>query len=126
MPVCPMKRYPDWRAILDRLPLPGRGRHHHAPRTRQAGAQRFVSVRPSRCRVAGASSEAASCREMIEYQVRQEPSPVNVITHLELVEDPASWVRCGAESRRLNDGSRSSGRVSGRGHTGRPPSTHEN
>jgi divalent metal cation (Fe/Co/Zn/Cd) transporter len=29
--------------------------------------------------------------EKIEYEIRQELSPVNVITHLEPVEDPVSW-----------------------------------
>ena len=63
---------------------------YHALRTRQAGVQRFVSVH---IQVPGNWSvqRGHELLEMIEYQMRQELSPVNVITHLEPVEDPASW-----------------------------------
>ncbi len=76
------------RAILDHYRTDGVT--YHALRTRQAGAQRFVSVH---IQVPGDWSvqQGHELLEMIEYQVRQEMSPVNVITHLEPVEDPASW-----------------------------------
>ncbi|MCA9867784.1 MAG: cation transporter [Anaerolineales bacterium] len=76
------------RAILDHYQA--EGVTYHALRTRQAGAQRFVSVH---IQVPGGWSvqRGHELLEMIEYQVRQELSPVNVITHLEPVEDPASW-----------------------------------
>ena len=76
------------RSILDHYQA--EGVTYHALRTRQAGAQRFVSVH---IQVPGGWSvqRGHELLEMIEYQVRQELSPVNVITHLEPVEDPASW-----------------------------------
>lgn len=76
------------RAILDHYQAEGVS--YHALRTRQAGAQRFVSVH---IQVPGDWSvqRGHELLEMIEYQVRQELSPVNVITHLEPMEDPASW-----------------------------------
>jgi cation diffusion facilitator family transporter len=63
---------------------------YHALRTRQAGAQRFVSVH---IQVPGSWSVQMGHEllEKIEYEIRQELSPVNVITHLEPVEDPVSW-----------------------------------
>ncbi len=63
---------------------------YHALRTRQAGAQRFVSVH---IQVPGSWSvqRGHELLEKIEYEIRQQLSPVNVITHLEPVEDPVSW-----------------------------------
>lgn len=80
------------RAILDHYQTDGVT--YHALRTREAGAQRFVSVH---IQVPGDWSvqRGHELLEMIEYQVRQELSPVNVITHLEPVEDPASWYDAG-------------------------------
>ncbi len=76
------------RAILDHYQAEGVS--YHALRTRQAGVQRFVSVH---IQVPGNWSvqRGHELLEMIEYQMRQEMSPVNVTTHLEPVEDPASW-----------------------------------
>ena len=63
---------------------------YHALRTRQAGAQRFVSVH---IQVPGDWSvqQGHELLEIIEYQVRQTLSPVSILTHLEPVEDPVSW-----------------------------------
>ena len=76
------------RAILDHYQAEGVS--YHALRTRQAGVQRFVSVH---IQVPGNWSvqRGHELLEMIEYQMRQEMSPVNVTAHLEPVEDPASW-----------------------------------
>lgn len=63
---------------------------YHALRTRQAGAQRFVSVH---VQVPGAWTVQAghSLVEEIEREVRQVMAPVSILTHLEPVEDPVSW-----------------------------------
>ena len=63
---------------------------YHALRTRQSGAQRFISVH---IQVPGAWSvqEGHSLVEEIERDLRQALAPVSVITHLEPVEDPVSW-----------------------------------
>ncbi len=66
------------------------GVSYHALRTRQAGAQRFVSVH---IQVPGEWSvqQGHEFLEVIEQDVRRALAPVNVITHLEPVEDPVSW-----------------------------------
>lgn len=66
------------------------GMSFHALRTRRAGAQRFVSVH---IQVPGDWSvqRGHETLEAIEYEMRQKLSPINVITHLEPVEDPKSW-----------------------------------
>lgn len=63
---------------------------YHALRTRQAGAQRFVSVH---IQVPGNWSvqRGHELLEAIEQEIRQGLAPVNVTTHLEPVEDPVSW-----------------------------------
>jgi len=63
---------------------------YHALRTRSSGAQRFVSVH---IQVPGDWSvqRGHELLEKIEREIRLELSPVNVITHIEPVEDPASW-----------------------------------
>jgi cation diffusion facilitator family transporter len=63
---------------------------YHALRTRQSGAQRFVTVH---IQVPGAWSvqRGHSLLEEIERDLRQAISPVSVVTHLEPVEDPVSW-----------------------------------
>lgn len=63
---------------------------YHALRTRQAGAQRFVSVH---IQVPGNWSvqQGHELLEAIEHEVREKLFPVNVITHIEPVEDPSSW-----------------------------------
>lgn len=63
---------------------------YHALRTRQAGAQRFVSVH---IQVPGAWSvqQGHELLEEIEQDLRETMSPLHVITHIEPVEDPTSW-----------------------------------
>lgn len=67
-----------------------RGVRYHALRTRQSGAQRFVSVH---IQVPGAWSvqKGHTLLEEIEGELRDALSPVAVLTHLEPVEDPVSW-----------------------------------
>ena len=76
------------RAILDRFGE--EGVRYHALRTRSSGAQRFVSVH---IQVPGDWSvqRGHELLEEIEREIRLELSPVNVITHIEPVEDPVSW-----------------------------------
>ena len=66
------------------------GVRYHALRTRSSGAQRFVSMH---IQVPGDWSvqRGHELLEEIEREIRNELSPVNVITHIEPVEDPASW-----------------------------------
>lgn len=63
---------------------------YHALRTRQAGAQRFVSFH---IQVPGDWSvqQGHELLESIEHDVRQALPPVTVFTHIEPVEDPVSW-----------------------------------
>lgn len=63
---------------------------YHALRTRQSGAQRFVTVH---VQVPGAWSvqRGHNLLEAIEKDLRQALSPVSVFTHLEPVDDPVSW-----------------------------------
>lgn len=63
---------------------------YHALRTRQSGAQRFVSVH---IQVPGAWSvqRGHALLEEIEADVRETLPRVAVFTHLEPVEDPVSW-----------------------------------
>jgi cation diffusion facilitator family transporter len=74
--------------ILDRYAV--NGVRYHALRTRQAGAQRFMSVH---IQVPGAWSvhEGHSLLEDIDKDVRGILSPISVFTHLEPLEDPRSW-----------------------------------
>lgn len=76
------------RAILERFD--GEGVKYHALRTRRSGAQRFVSVH---IQVPGDWSvqQGHELLEKIEGEIRGDLSPVNVITHIEPVEDPVSW-----------------------------------
>lgn len=64
---------------------------YHALRTRQSGAQRFVSVH---IQVPGSWSvqRGHELLEAIERDLRRAASPISVITHLEPIEDPASWL----------------------------------
>ncbi len=66
------------------------GIRFHALRTRQAGMRRFVSVHVL---VPGAWSvrHGHEVVEQIEADVRKAAPRVHVFTHLEPVEDPASW-----------------------------------
>jgi len=63
---------------------------YHALRTRQAGAQRFVSVH---IQVPGNWSvqKGHELLEEIELEMNDALAPINVTTHLEPMEDPASW-----------------------------------
>ena len=74
--------------ILDRYQVDGVS--YHALRTRQAGVQRFISVH---IQVPGEWSvqQGHEFLEVIEQDMRHALAPVNVITHLEPVEDPVSW-----------------------------------
>lgn len=76
------------RAVLDALEA--EGLHYHALRTRQAGARRFMSVHllfPGEWTVARAHARA----EEIEDALRAAIPRLTVLTHLEPIEDPASW-----------------------------------
>jgi cation diffusion facilitator family transporter len=66
------------------------GVQYHALRTRQAGAQRFVSVH---VQVPGAWSVQMghSLLEDIERDIREALPPISVFTHIEPLEDPRSW-----------------------------------
>lgn len=66
------------------------GVQYHALRTRQSGAQRFVSVH---IQVPGAWSvqRGHTLLEEIEADIRDTFPRVSVFTHLEPVEDPVSW-----------------------------------
>lgn len=63
---------------------------YHALRTRRAGTQRFVSVH---IQVPGGWSvqRGHELLEQIELALRQAVPRLHVITHLEPIEDPASW-----------------------------------
>jgi cation diffusion facilitator family transporter len=76
------------RDILSRYAV--NGVQYHALRTRQAGAQRFMSVH---IQVPGAWSVQMghSLLEDIERDVRDELTPISVFTHIEPLEDPRSW-----------------------------------
>ncbi len=74
--------------ILDKLRQDGI--EYHDLRTRQAGSSRFVSLHvlvPGRWTV----QQGHDLVERIEYDIRCALSNVEVITHLESIEDPASW-----------------------------------
>lgn len=63
---------------------------YHALRTRQSGAQRFVSVH---IQVPGTWSvqRGHELLEEVESDIRAALPPVTVFTHIEPAEDPASW-----------------------------------
>lgn len=74
--------------ILDKYATDGV--QYHALRTRQSGAQRFMSVH---VQTPGAWTvqDGHSLLEDIERDVRTALPPISVLTHLEPVEDPRSW-----------------------------------
>jgi cation diffusion facilitator family transporter len=75
-------------AILRRV-LP-EGTTYHALRTRQSGAQRFISVHiqaPGDWTV----QRGHTLLEEVEMTLIREMAPVSIITHIEPLEDPASW-----------------------------------
>lgn len=76
-----------------------RGVQFHAVRTRQAGSRRFVTFHvlvPGGWSV----SQGHDLVELIEAEVRAAVPNVNVLTHLEPVEDPASFEDVGLDRRR--------------------------
>lgn len=76
-------------AVLDRY-CQQEAIEYHALRTRQSAAQRFVSVHiqvPGEWTV----QHGHALVEELERDLRQALRPLNVITHLEPIEDPASW-----------------------------------
>jgi len=76
------------KAILERHT--GDGVTYHALRTRQAGVQRFASVH---LQVPGNWSvqKGHELLETIELEMYETLAPINVTTHIEPSEDPASW-----------------------------------
>jgi divalent metal cation (Fe/Co/Zn/Cd) transporter len=67
-----------------------RGLRTHALRTRQAGARRFVSVHilvPGTWTV----HRGHELLEEVERDIRTALQPVTIFTHLEPLDDPASW-----------------------------------
>jgi cation diffusion facilitator family transporter len=63
---------------------------YHALRTRQAGSRRFISVHilvPGEWTV----QHGHQLLEEIELEIRGALSEATVLTHLEPIEDPASW-----------------------------------
>jgi cation diffusion facilitator family transporter len=76
------------RNVLDRYR--DQGVHYHALRTRQSGAQRFVSVHilvPGSWTV----QRGHELLEKIEGDIRNALPNTSVLTHLESLDDPASW-----------------------------------
>lgn len=76
------------RKVLERYAR--EGVQHHALRTRQAGAWRFMSVHvlvPGEWTVA----RGHELVEKLEDEIRQSVRRITVTTHLEPLEDPASW-----------------------------------
>lgn len=68
----------------------GQGMQHHALKTRQAGAWRFMSVHllmPGEWTIARGHEIA----DQIEEEIRSQVPRLNVLSHLEPLEDPASW-----------------------------------
>jgi cation diffusion facilitator family transporter len=75
-------------SVLDRYAR--EGVQHHALRTRQAGAWRFMSVHvlvPGDWSV----SRGHELAEELEDEIRASVPRLTVLTHLEPLEDPASW-----------------------------------
>jgi divalent metal cation (Fe/Co/Zn/Cd) transporter len=72
------------------------GMQYHALRTRQAGARRFMSVHllvPGKWTVA----QGHELVEQVEAELRGRLPRLHVTTHLEPLEDPASWEDVGLE-----------------------------
>jgi cation diffusion facilitator family transporter len=76
-------------AVLDRFKQANNIRYH-ALRSRESGAQRFLSVH---IQVPGSWSvqRGHTMLEELEREIRQSIPLVSVFTHLEPVEDPVSW-----------------------------------
>ncbi len=84
----PLHEQTALRAVLDRFAASGI--HYHALRTRQSGTRRFVSVH---ILVPGAWTvhRGHELVEEIEAEIRKTLPNVAVLTHLESLDDPASW-----------------------------------
>ena len=85
LPSCELQQI---EAILDSYRL--HGIDYHALRTRQAGAQRFVSLHvqtPGDWSV----QKGHALIEEIEADLIRDLAPISVIIHLEPLEDPVSW-----------------------------------
>ncbi len=85
LPCCEQEKI---RAILDSYRE--QGVDYHALRTRQSGAQRFISFH---MQMPGAWSiqDGHALAEEIEADIIRELAPISVFIHLEPLEDPASW-----------------------------------
>lgn len=85
----PAEEVAQVRAVLDKY-CASDAVQYHALRTRQSGAQRFISVH---VQVPGEWSvqKGHTLLEAIERDLRQVLTPVAVFTHLEPVDDPVSW-----------------------------------
>ncbi|HUL73320.1 MAG TPA: cation diffusion facilitator family transporter [Vicinamibacterales bacterium] len=84
----PVEEERDLRAVLERHATGGV--QYHALRTRQSGARRFVSVHvlvPGKWTV----QRGHRLLELIEADVRRALPNVTMFTHLESLDDPASW-----------------------------------
>jgi cation diffusion facilitator family transporter len=84
----PLHEQTALRAVLDRFAASGI--HYHALRTRQSGTRRFVSVH---ILVPGAWTvhRGHELVEEIEADIRAALPNVSILTHLESLDDPASW-----------------------------------
>lgn len=77
------------RQVLDRY-VKAEGIEYHALRTRQSGARQFANVHilvPGDWTV----HRGHQLLERIEADVRREVEPITLFTHLESLDDPASW-----------------------------------
>jgi cation diffusion facilitator family transporter len=86
--VLPAHEQDALRAVLNRYR--DQGVHYHALRTRQSGARRFVSVHvlvPGSWTV----QKGHQLLEKIEGEFRATLPNLSVLTHLESLDDPASW-----------------------------------
>jgi cation diffusion facilitator family transporter len=84
----PEREEQQLQAILDRYAT--EGAQYHALRTRQSGSRRFVSVHvlvPGKWTV----QRGHHLLEQIEADIRQTLPNATVFTHLESLDDPASW-----------------------------------
>jgi cation diffusion facilitator family transporter len=84
----PAGEYAALRAVLDAHAADGI--QYHALRTRESGARRFVSVHVL---VPGAWTvhRGHALLETIEAEIRNVVPNVTILTHLESLDDPASW-----------------------------------
>jgi len=84
----PAEELASVRAVLDSFSP--QGVHHHALRTRVAGARRFMSVHLL-CPGDWPLSRAHALSEEVEAALRHTVPRLTILTHLEPIEDPTSW-----------------------------------